>query len=83
MYFKFRHYQYGKGVTQDYGKAFEYYKKASDNGDAWSKNKLGEFYENGYGVAANIQEAIKWYKEAAKLGNENAKASLERLGESL
>lgn len=77
------HYQYGKGVTQDYGKAFEYYKKASDNGDAWSKNKLGEFYENGYGVAANIQEAIKWYKEAAKLGNENAKASLERLGESL
>lgn len=77
------HYQYGKGVTQDYKKAFEYYKKASENGDDWEKNKLGEFYENGYGVAADIQEAIKWYREAAKLGNEDAKASLERLGESL
>lgn len=77
------HYQFGKGVSQDYGKAFEYYKKAADNGDAWAKNKLGEFYENGYGVAVNIQEAIKWYREAAKMENEDAKASLERLGESL
>lgn len=77
------HYQYGKGVSQDYGKAFEYYKKASDNGSAWAKNKLGTFYENGYGMAVDKQEAIKWYKEAAKLGNEDAKASLERLGESL
>lgn len=77
------HYQFGKGVSQDYGKALEYYKKSSDNGSAWAKNKLGEFYENGYGVTADIQEAIKWYREAAKLGNEDAKASLERLGESL
>lgn len=77
------HYQYANGVNQDYGKALEYYKKSSDNGSAWAKNKLGEFYENGYGVTADIQEAIKWYREAAKLGNEDAKASLERLGESL
>lgn len=77
------HYQYGKGIAQDYGKAFEYYKKASDNGDTWSKNKLGTFYENGYGMAVDKQKAIKWYKEAAKLGNEDAKASLKRLGESL
>lgn len=77
------HYQFGKGVSQDYGKALEYYKKSSDNGSAWAKNKLGEFYENGYGVTADIQEAIKWYREAAKLGNEDAKVSLERLGESL
>lgn len=77
------HYQYANGVNQDYGKALEYYKKSSDNGSAWAKNKLGEFYENGYGVAVNIQEAIKWYREAAKMENEDAKASLERLGESL
>ena len=34
-------------------------------------------------MAVDKQEAIKWYKEAAKLGNEDAKASLKRLGESL
>jgi TPR repeat protein len=40
---------------------------------------LGYCYENGYGVAEDLEQAIHWYQQAAERGDEEAKASLERL----
>ncbi|WP_369679815.1 hypothetical protein [Selenomonas ruminantium] len=49
-----RLYELGKGVTQDYGKAVELYRKSAQRGDiiaATAMAALGRMYENGFGVA--------------------------------
>ena len=70
------HYHYGKGVKQDYVKAFEWYKKAAEQGDAWAQNKIGWLYQNGYGVIQDYAKAFEWYKKAAEQGNADAQGNL-------
>ena len=60
------HYQ----IYEDYDKCFEYYLKASLNGDSGAMIQLGKLYEEGKGTEKNINEAIKWYKEAIEYGEE-------------
>src|SRR5262249_7128630 len=43
-------YYNGQGVTQDYAKAFEWYRKAADQGNADAQDMLGVMYDNGQGV---------------------------------
>ncbi|WP_290503749.1 SEL1-like repeat protein [Akkermansia sp.] len=46
-------------------------------------NNLGSMYERGTGVAKDLAEARKWYEQAAELGNEDARANVERVKEKI
>ena len=69
-------YDRGKGIRKSEAKAFEWYQKAANNGNAWSMNQLGLKYERGEGTAKNLREAVKWYKAAAEKGNKAAQYNL-------
>lgn len=67
-------YRWGKGVSVDYQRAIEYFRRSSElggNGDA--ERNLGDMYLNGNGVASNRTEARLWYEKGAEKGNEYAK----------
>lgn len=55
--------------VKDYKIAFEYYKKAADQGYLTAQRELGLFYENGRGVTKSIEEAFKYYRLAADQGD--------------
>ena len=56
--------QFALGVAyennQNYIKAIEWYRKATDQGDASSQLRLGNMYYNGKGVKQDYFEAVKW-----------------------
>ena len=63
-------YEYGKGVKQDYAKAFQFYKEASVKiGLIGAQSRLGLLYFNGQGIPRNYQEAVKWLTKAAQAGD--------------
>lgn len=67
-------YRCGKGVSVDYQRAIEYYRRASElGGNGYAERNLGDMYLNGYGVASNRTEARLWYEKGAELGDEYAK----------
>ncbi|QCE32714.1 sel1 repeat family protein [Acetobacteraceae bacterium] len=59
-------YQHGNGGEQNYTKAFQYFKKASQKGNLWADLNLGVMYEKGHGVAQNYQKAREYYESAAQ-----------------
>ena len=65
-------YAAGKGVTQDYNQAVEWYRKAAEQGVPAAAYNLGVIYANGQGVPANSPEAAKWFLKAAEQGIPNA-----------
>lgn len=70
-------YFYGRGVKQDYLRAFDLYQFATINGynfNAWFR--MGEMYEYGYGVEVDNQRAIECYIKAANGGNVVAMSKL-------
>ena len=67
-------------ISQDYGKAMEWYRKAAAQGNMYGEFNVGLLYEYGYGVTKNIEEAVKWYRKAADQGMDRAKTKLQELG---
>lgn len=61
-------YDQGHGVSQDYTKAFEWFKKAAEKGDSAGQYSLGDCYYNGEGVEQNYFSAVEWYTKAANQG---------------
>lgn len=55
------------------------WKKGAEKNDANSICCLGWSAENGRGVEADMETAMKYYQQAAELGNDNAKAAIQRL----
>jgi TPR repeat protein len=74
-------YASGHGLKKDDKEAVVWYSKSAENGDASGMSALGGMYEAGRGVKKDLKEAVDWYRKAAALGNEDAKASLKRLGQ--
>lgn len=59
------HTQGGLGISKDYSKAIEWWKKAAENGNTYAQLKLYDCYRRGlFGLAKDKTEANKWYKEA-------------------
>ncbi|MCR5192369.1 MAG: sel1 repeat family protein [Bacteroidales bacterium] len=56
-------------LEQNYAKAFEWYKKASDHGNISAKQKLGYMYHAGLYVSANKEKAYQYYIDAAQKGD--------------
>ena len=72
--------QYELGIEcfnkQEYSKAVEHFRKASEQGNADAQCWLGVCYYNGYGVTKSYTEAVKWIHKAAEQGNADAQYSL-------
>jgi len=75
-------YRDGKGVTQDYDKAREWFQKAANAGDANGMRHLGWLYENGKGVAQDYGKARQWYQKAADAGEPHGMTNLGWLYEN-
>lgn len=69
-------YRYGENIEQDRTKAYEYFKKAAEQGDEISQYDVGRCYEYGDGVEKNEFEAVKWYRKAAEQGYIEAQYAL-------
>jgi uncharacterized protein len=68
----------GWGVSQDYGKAHKWFKKAADDGNTAAMINLGRLYEQGLGVAQDFGNALEWFQKAAGAGNREAAVNLAR-----
>ena len=66
-------YQMGYGVIKDNTEALKWYRKAAEQGNAYSQYNVGFMYENGYGVKKNIVTALEWYRKAAAQDHQYAK----------
>ena len=62
----------GKGVEQDYKRAFNYYQKGAKAGEPYCMDNLGMCYFWGHGVDTDIQKSAFYTEKAAKLGVERA-----------
>lgn len=60
-------------------KAFYWYKKAADLGDADAQYYVGLCYVGGIGVSIDEDIAYTWIKKAAKNGSKQAQRELESL----
>ncbi len=58
-------YMKGQGVEQDYEKAGEWFRKASEQGLAVAMYKLAKLYTKGEGVPKDLEFAYVWYSVAA------------------
>ena len=62
-------YYESKGVQQDYNKAYIWYRKAADKGNAAAMGNMGVMYGDGLGVQRDYNKAVSWYRKAAEKGN--------------
>ena len=69
-------YENGRGVSQDYAKAVEWFLKSAEQGDADVQCNLGRMYENGRGVSQDYAKAVEWYRKSAEQGNAAAQGQL-------
>ncbi len=59
----------GQGVEKDDKAAYEWFKKAADNGVPDAMASLGGFYLDGIGVEKDYAQALKYLTDACKHGN--------------
>ena len=66
-------------TRKDYTEAVRWYKKAAEDGDAYSQFLLGFMYRRGQGVEKDLYEAMDWLKKAVKNGSEHAEKEVDTL----
>ena len=69
MLFQPPHGLFGLGTEKDEPRAIGLLQKASDQGNARAKNRLGVSYHKGIGVPRNDREAYRLFTEAAERGS--------------
>lgn len=62
-----------------YEKAYKWYKKSADKGEANGQHMLGILYQHGFGVSQNYLEAVKWFEKASDQGHVGALVDLGTL----
>ena len=62
-------YTLGRGVPQDDLEGVGWYRRAAEQGDAFSQNMVGSMYLEGRGVAQDWAQAASWYRRAAEQGD--------------
>ena len=72
---------HGFGVAKDEVAAVNWYRKATEQGNAQAQNNLGWMLANGFGVAKDEVAAVSWYRKAAEQGNNDAISRLKEWGE--
>lgn len=74
-----RMYYHGEGVSQNYGEAARWYRKAADHGFSKAEYDLGYMYNFGQGLLRDDAEAALWYRKAADEGDTRAEINLALL----
>lgn len=69
----------GKGVSQNFERARQWYQRARAKGCALSSRNLGILYRNGEGVSVDKAEAAYYFQEAYERGDEKSQEILKRL----
>jgi TPR repeat protein len=64
------------GVSQDFTRAADWYRKLAKTGDARAQTSLGLMYARGYGVTKNLAEAHRWWNFAAAQNDPGAQFNL-------
>lgn len=67
------------GLSKDYAKAVEWYRKGSDSGSATALLGLGSCYYYGHGVPKDFWKAENYFGQAANLGDQTALSNLEAM----
>ena len=70
-------------TVDNYEEAKICYEKASEAGDVNAIRHLGVLYEYGLAIEPDTEKALEYYTRAAEMGNEKAKAAMERLKKRL
>lgn len=74
------YYQTAHGIyLQSIGKyqeAYKYYEMASEKGNVYAENRLGELYLLGLGVERDVEKARYWFERSAKTGYYFAESAL-------
>lgn len=63
---------YGENLSQNYTKAFYWYKVSSTHNNPKALYNIGVCFQNGTGVHQSYKEALIWFKKAAVLGDADA-----------
>lgn len=58
----------GRGIPQNDDKAYEWFQKAAEQGNAMAQCNLGLMYGSGHGVPQDDIKAFEWYQKAAEQG---------------
>ena len=71
-------YEKGKAYydNKQYKEAYDFLKKAAEQGNADAQNNLGVMYQYGEGVSQDKAEAVRWYRKAAEQGYAAAQNNL-------
>jgi hypothetical protein len=64
------------GLSRDYPKAYQSFRKAADLGNANAQFNLGIMSGDGTGVLKNETAAVAWYRKAASQGHSGAQLNL-------
>jgi len=68
------YYHEGKGVRQDYAKAFYWHQKSANQGDSDDQFYVGHYYISGEGVRQDYSKGLEWLKKSANQNNTSAQA---------
>ncbi|KAI9013148.1 hypothetical protein BC832DRAFT_528481, partial [Gaertneriomyces semiglobifer] len=69
-------YRRGIGCGADFNRAFKYYKRATELGDATAHQHLADMYEKGAGIHRDEGMAFLYYRKAAEKGNATGSATV-------
>ena len=75
-------YYAGRGVEQNYAKAFEWSLKAAEQGHLNAQNNLGALYYTGTGTEVDFEKALQWYEAAAQGQHAQAQYNLATMYEA-
>jgi len=65
-------YHNGTGVTKDFVKAAEWFRRSAEQGNQYSQSNLGNLYAQGFGVEKDEAKALEWWEKAAAQGHGQA-----------
>jgi TPR repeat protein len=69
-------YEKGEGVSKDFAKAVELYRRAAGKGDAAGEYHLGRMYRDGEGVQRDPTQAAQWFTKSAQQNDSDAQNEL-------
>ena len=72
-------YAEGKGVQQDYEKAFKYFLESAEVGNSEAMANVGAYYWQGKGVEQDYDQAFYWCLKGAESGNATAMNTLGKI----
>ncbi|PWZ00052.1 hypothetical protein BCV70DRAFT_200223 [Testicularia cyperi] len=74
-----RMYLRGEGVAQDFARAWVWFSRGQDTGDAASYNGVGVMLRDGLGVKRDVSKAVSYFEAAAKAGHGEASVNVAKV----